>query len=223
MTDPQAPESAPGWQALDQRLVRCYPGQMPHQFTSRNPYEPDSPSPLPAVSGFAVPHPPGWHLITYGLSELFDKSSPNPTISGFGFEVTMVVPREDGAERPPAWVVRFLQAVGRMQLETGGKLDTGHCVDFAGSLEGSIIEGAVCVPDEVLGKIDTPNGSVLFLRLVGLTRAELEAFRDLDREATVLALAELLPDATTDLGRSCLLQDDEKRKVMRRHQLGLRW
>lgn len=214
---------APGWQAIDARLTSCYPGQVPHQFTSTTPYEPDSRSPLPAVTGFAVSRPASWHLVSYGLSELFEKSSPNPTISGFGFEVTMVVPRAESDERPPTWAVRFVQAVGRMQLDTRGELDTGHCIDLGGPLEGSIVEGMVCVPDASLGKISTPNGSVLFLRLLGLSRAELEVFRELDRDATVLALAELCPDAITDLARTCMLADEQKSKVVRRHQLGLRW
>ena len=116
---------APGWQAIDRLLVSRYPGQVPHQFTSTAPYEPSSPSPLPAVTAFESQRSAGWHLVTYGLSELFEKSSPNLGISGFGFELTLHVARGEDEARPPTWAVRFLQAVGRMQLDARGSLDTG--------------------------------------------------------------------------------------------------
>ena len=35
------------------------------------------------------------------------------------------------------------------------------------------LTGVVCVPDPSLGKIETPNGSLLFLQLYGLTSEEL--------------------------------------------------
>ena len=78
-------QDAPGWAAIDDALARLYPDQVPHQFASQRAYEPDAESPLPAIAVYEARRPDHWHFVTYGLSELFDKSSADPEVSGFGF------------------------------------------------------------------------------------------------------------------------------------------
>ncbi|MEE9383314.1 MAG: suppressor of fused domain protein [Nannocystaceae bacterium] len=215
--------TAPGWEAIDRVVSSHYLGQTPHQYASKAPYEQSSASPLPAITAWQG-HADTWHLVTYGLSELFDKTSEDPEVSGFGFELTLSIVRRSSDEQPPPWAVRFLQALGKLVFEARGGLDTGHCIDLGAPLDAnktSSLVGVVCVPDPVLGKITTPNGSVLFLRLIGLTRAELEIFEALGREASVLALASIDPRGITDLHRKAWLQDEQKLKIIRRVQAGL--
>src|SRR5690606_31757047 len=164
--DPRYPVHAPGWAALDRALATVYPGQTPHQFTSQRPYDLEGTAPLPAVSGFETHAPDGWHLVSYGLTELFEKSSPDPERSGYGFELTLRLPRAEGETAPPAWAVRLMQALGHYVLSGHAGLDTGHVIDLGGPLappqpgaEGQperpcALQGVVLVPDPRLGELD---------------------------------------------------------------------
>ncbi|MCH9681179.1 MAG: suppressor of fused domain protein, partial [Deltaproteobacteria bacterium] len=173
--DPRYPVQAPGWAALDRALGMLYPGQQPHQFTSQRAYDLEGRSPLPAVAAYEATGPDHWHLVSYGLTELFEKSSPDAERSGFGFELTLRLPRMADEDRPPMWTVQLLQALGHYVLSGHGPLDSGHIIDLGAPIcpplpspEGerpSALHGVVCVPDPQMGKIDTDHGSVLFLQL----------------------------------------------------------
>lgn len=215
---------APGWAAIDAALARLYPRQVPHQFASQTAYELETPSPLPAIAVYEGVRPDHWHLVTYGLSELFEKTSDDPAVSGFGFELTMRVPRAAGETTPPAWPLRALQGLGRYVLGTRQSLDTGHCADLGGSIAQGV-ESALtciaCVPDPLLGKIFTPFGSLLFLQIVGVTRDELAAMQKLDHEGVVHLLGELDFHGITDPKRRSFFEDPRRAPVLRRYQLGV--
>ena len=116
---------APGWDAIDRWVGGKLPStSAPHQFTSRTPYELDKPSPLPAITVWQTREPPGWLYVTYGLSELFEKSSNDPHVSGFGFELTLRIPRGD-EDTPPRWPLRLLHALGHHVLAHGKGFDSG--------------------------------------------------------------------------------------------------
>lgn len=231
--DPRYPVHAPGWAAIDRALAMVHPGQTPHQLTSNNPYDLEGRSPLPAVVVHEGRGPEHWHLVGYGLTELFEKSSHDPEQSGFGFELTFRIPRDPGQERPPMWAASLLQALGHYVLSGHGPLDTGHVIDLGGPLgptvedpesgssRPSALEGVVCVPDPSLGKIDTPHGSVLFLQLFGLTRDELEPMTDWPLERKVGLVREADPLAITDLARTSMRTDRRKAALYRRYELGI--
>ncbi|MCA9705498.1 MAG: suppressor of fused domain protein [Myxococcales bacterium] len=230
--DPRYPVQAPGWAALDRALAMVYPGQVPHQFASQRAYDLEGTAPLPAVSVYEGRGPDHWHLVSYGLTELFDKSSPDPERSGFGFELTLRLPRGEGEEVPPGWAVQLLQALGHYVLSGHGPLDSGHVIDLGGPLgppvpseqgpRPSALEGVVCVPDPQLGKIDTPFGSVLFLQLFGLTRDELEPMGSWPMERKVGLVREAYPPlGITDPARGSMQDDRRKAAVFRRYALGI--
>lgn len=128
--DPRYPIDAPGWAALDRALAAVHPGQVPHQLTSQRAYDLEGPAPLPAISVYEASAPDHWHFVSYGLSELFEKSSPDPEHSGFGYELTLRLPRAAGEGTPPGWAVRLLQALGHYVLSGHAGLDTGHVIDL---------------------------------------------------------------------------------------------
>lgn len=217
-------QDAPGWAAIDDALGRLYPRQVPHQFASQRAYELDGESPLPAIAVYEAVRPEHWHYVTYGLSELFEKTSRDAAVSGFGFELTMRVPRVAGETEPPSWPLRALQGLGRYVLGTRSGFDTGHCADLGGSIAPGV-ESALtclaCVPDPLLRKIVTPFGALLFLQVVGLTRDELEAMQRLDHEGVVHLLAELDFHGLTDPSRGSYFADARKAPVLRRYQMGV--
>ena len=162
------------------------------------------------------------------MTELFEKSSPDADVSGFGFEVTLRIPREADEERPPSWPIPLLQGVGHYALSGHGSLDTGHLIDLGGSLaptpEGgapSLLTGLVAVPDAMFGKVDAPFGSILFLQLYGLTAAELEAMSSWTMERKVGLVQEVDRLALTRLERGPLEQDRRTAAAYRRHALGV--
>lgn len=231
--DSRYPVKAPGWAALDRALGRVYPGQTPHQFASQRAYDLEGQAPLPAISVYEGQAPAHWHLVSYGLTELFEKSSPDPEHSGFGFELTLRLPRGEDEAAPPGWAIQLLQALGHYVLSGHGPLDSGHVIDLGGPLappqregEGpprpSALEGVVCVPDPQLGKIETPFGSVLFLQLFGLTRDELEPMGQWPLERKVGLVTEAYPPlAITDPARGSMREDRRKVTIFRRYELGV--
>ena len=225
--DPRYPVRAPGWAAIDRALGAIHLGQVPHQFASQTGYDLESPNPLPAIGVYEAAGPPHWHYVTYGLSELFEKSSPDPDVSGFGFELTFAVARAQDEQRPPAWPLQLLQGVGHYVLSGHGALDSGHVIDLGGPLcpdpmpdgRPTALQGVVCVPDPRLGKIETPHGSVLFLQLFGLTRDELEVMSDWDLGRKVGVVLELEPRAITRPQRGPWREDPQQGPVFRRYEL----
>lgn len=231
--EPRYPVEAPGWAAIDRAFAKLYPGQVPHQFASQRAYDLDGNSPLPAVAAYEGSGPDHWHLVGYGLSELFEKSSPDPDQSGFGFELTLRLTRAATEEVPPPWAVQLIQALGHYVLSKHGTLDSGHVIDLGGPLcppvassDGgeavpSALEGVVCVPCPQLGKVDTVHGSVLFLQLFGLTRDELEPMTDWDLKRKVGLVQEVTPLAITDPARGSMRDDRRRAAVYRRYELGV--
>lgn len=228
MSDEQYPVQAPGWAALDKVGLTFYPGQTPHQFTSPTGYDLDSRNPLPAICVWEAANPEHWHYVTYGLTELFEKTSGNPDISGFGFEVTFRIPRQPGQEQPPTWPIELLQTVGHYALSGQGGLDTGHMIDLGGPLVQATDDGdptalaaVMTVPDPTFGKVDTQFGSVLFLQLFGVTRDELESMQGWPMERRVGFVREVEPFAVTRVERGAYIDDRKTAAAWRRHALGI--
>ena len=104
-----------------------------------------------------------------GLSELFEPvPGADPAVSGWGFELTMRVPR-DGDE-PPAWPFRVLDEIARYVADERAVLAPGHRLDVRHPVTGHPeVEGApdtgltvfAFAVDPVLGEVDTPNGPVV--------------------------------------------------------------
>ncbi len=215
---------APGWAAIDRAFARHYPRQIPHQFSSRTPYELDSPNPLPAISVYEANHPCAWHFVSHGLSELFEKTSNIADTSGFGFELTFRLRREPDQAMPPEEALRMLQALGRYVLESRTGFDTGHVLDLGGPiLQGcdTALTGFLCVPDPQLGQIDTVHGALLFLLLFGVTSDELEAFQGVPMERIVGFVHEASELGTTDTTRRSIFADPKRAPIARRWQLGI--
>jgi hypothetical protein len=221
--DPRYPVHAPGWAALDRALGMIYPGQVPHQFTSERAYDLEGQAPLPAVVVYEAAGPACWYYVTYGLTELFEKSSPDAEHSGFGFELTLRLPKAASEQMPPVWAVKLMQALGHYVLSGHAGLDTGHVIDLGGPLAPPpcALEGVVLVPDPRLGELDTPFGRVLFLQLFGLTRDELEPMTGWDIKRKVGLVLEYDPLAITDPTRGSMREDRRKAALYRRYELGV--
>src|SRR5437868_6371298 len=124
--------SALGWGAINAALAPIYgEGEPPYHYGPVLPAMLGGKDPLQGISIYDHPLPvPHWHFVTYGFSELYEKESDDPEVSGFGFELTFRLARQE--ETPPGWVLNFLQNLGRYVFQTGNAFDIGHYLDCQG-------------------------------------------------------------------------------------------
>ena len=153
-----------------------------------------------------------YHFVTYGLSEIFEKETDDPEISGYGMEFTLKLRKagidpanEEGELR---CICGIFQKIARITFEHGEcfradeYLYTGQTsgIDFR---QKSSITGFIMISDTDAGSIDTPNGKVDFVEFIGCTDAELLALRN--KELTVAELYGKLGSDITDYNRASVV------------------
>lgn len=192
---------APGWDAIDAVLARLYPGVVPVHLA---PF-PGAHMPGGGVHGIsAYPADGHWHLVSYGLSELYEKVSRQPEISGWGFELTIRVARRLDETEAPQWAFNVLERLARVTQAEKRRYRVGDRIDLENPLDGdpaSRVRALVVVADPELGVIETPNGAVEFRQLVGVTANELDFLRAGWAALVLEHLSEGNPLLVTDVRR----------------------
>lgn len=213
MSDDSDTDEAPGWDAIDAAMDRLYPGKAPLHFGSVVPAFLGGNDPLNGISAWKRLDPvPHWHFVTYGFSELYDKESEDPEESGFGFELTMRIACAPDAETPPAWAMNMLQNLARYVFKSGNRFADGHWLNTNGPIAletGTQLCSIAFIADPELPAIDTPNGRVAFMQVVGLTLDEEAAVKRWNARKLLETLAPRMPLWITDLDRGSLLEDPE--------------
>lgn len=190
---------APGWDAITAAFEKLYPGQEnPIHYGCLIPWRLGGPNPLQGIS--AYDGGAYFHFVTYGLTDLYEKEGQDPEYSGYGYEFTMKLSKR-GLEDEQAelnGVAGILQELAKLTFEKGEQFypneyiytgqETG--MDRAGK---SRLTGFITALDEA-GTIDTPNGKVDFVKLIGATDAELKAI--MAGTLRVAELAEKIGDIT---------------------------
>lgn len=209
---------AVGWQAIETALKVLYPEQEPKHYGTLLSYELGGDDPLRGISVYKrlapVPH---WHFVTYGFTELFEKQSETLETSGFGFELTFRLLCSENDEEPPAWALNFLQNLARYVFDSGNVFRSGHYLNANGPIavdEATQIGSIAFIHDPELAPLQTPNGEMEFLQIVGLTGDEEFSLK---RWSTLKALdvfRKFLPLYVTDLHRSSLLENPEVREAI---------
>lgn len=201
------PETS-GWDAITQAMLGQYPNQTdPIHYAPVISYRLGGNDPLDGISIYDGGT--FYHFVTYGFSELYEKESQHAAYSGLGFELTFKL-RKDGIrkrEKEHKNICGILQTLARMSFEDGDifapeeYIYTGQTtgIDADGS---SQITGFLTMQDPI-GTLDTPNGQVQLVQLVGATDAELRAL--VDGRATVAELLSKIPDGLTDYTRASLV------------------
>ncbi len=202
---------APGWSAIDERLKGVY-GAAPEKFFESTAAKSDGgDDPLEGIAVYRVDDPfPHWHLVGLGLTELFDKMWNKPEVSGWGFELTFRVACEPDEDNPPAWALGLMQSLARYVDVTGRPFAPAQHMDAFGPLDpdSDTALTAVCFAvDPVLGTLETPNGFVRFVQMVGIATDERALVLEWDAASFIDVLTEQDPMLVTDLGRPSLLDD----------------
>ncbi|KOS59803.1 suppressor of fused domain protein [Lysinibacillus agricola] len=199
-----------GWDAIDQELLKIYGEQEPKHYGTILPYSLGGEDPLQGISAYKSESPvPHWHFVTYGFSELYEKESEDADYSGFGFELTFRLARNEDEEEPPAWALNLLQNMGRYVFNSGNVFKSGDYLDANGPIcldADTLLTALAFTLDPELPAIDTPNGQLEFIQMVGITGDELEAMQIWNTLGVLNAGVEFIPSYVTDLSRTSLLQ-----------------
>lgn len=194
-----------GWNAIESEFLKFYPGQTnPKHYGALIKWKFGGPDPLDGISVYDAGE--YWHFVTFGLSELYEKESENKEISGFGLEFTYKLKKGcyEDEEAEIKSTCGLLQQIARIivvdkeMIKSFEYLYTGQTdgVDAAGE---SKITGFITVLDTTVGSVNTPNGHVDFVELIGVTDKELIAI--MNKETSVRELYEKLGTDVTDYRR----------------------
>lgn len=197
-----------GWDAIEQEFLRIYPGQNnPKHYGTLIKWRFGGNDPLDGISIYDGGD--YWHFVSFGLSELYEKESEDKEVSGYGFELTLKLKKYDFEDQEAEFknICNIFQIIARMSFERG-ELFFPYEYIYTGQQEGmdakqkSNLTGFITIADTSANKINTPNGSVFFLELVGMTDAELKTLSTGD---TVKAVYEKLGSDLTDYHRESVV------------------
>lgn len=199
-----------GWDAIEEEVTKLYGEQEPKHYGTAIPYMLGGQDPLDGLSAYKSETPfPHWHIVTFGFSELYEKESQNPDYSGYGFELTFRVARSKDEEEPPAWALNLLQNMGRYVFNSGNIFASGDYLDANGPIclgSNTQLTALAFIHDPELDMLDTSNGRVEFLQMVGITEDELEAMKIWNTRGLLEAGKEEIPGYITDLSRNSMLR-----------------
>lgn len=198
-----------GWDAITKECERVYPEQKnPKHYGTLISWQFGGNDPLDGISIYDGGD--YWHFVTYGLSEIGEKETEDEEISGFGMEFTFKLKKDkyENEENEIRCVCGILQSIARITF-TSGELFCEYEYIYSGQTEGvdynqkSNITGFITIPDEKLGKIETPNGKVAFVEFIGVTDSELKALQN--KEIRVKELYEKIGSNVTNYNRKSVM------------------
>jgi hypothetical protein len=196
VTEDVEEREAHGWAAIERAVGRVRPGREPLRWEL-----PEDQGGLVAV--LAYPGDDCWLIVSLGLTELFDKVTDDPVVSGWGVELTLRVPVGDEGF-PPNWALNLVMRLGAYVFGSQSCFGPGHRMDPGGPITGAADTGLTALAftlDPELEGVDTPNGRVEFLTVVGITRAELDRMKRTSTDEVLDALRVESPNLVTDPDR----------------------
>jgi suppressor of fused len=210
-TGEQPKPSAPGWEAIDARLSELYPGQPLQNYGPLLSRRLGGSDPLDGLAAFKrlVPKP-HWNFVTYGFSDLYEKTGSDPAVSGLGFELTLRLLCAAEEFEPQKWGLAFIQDIGRYVFATGSRFAAGDHMALKEPMgprpDGTIVALAFTA-DRDLPRLEGPNGGVDFIQMVGLTADEFLAAKRWNAAGVVDMLARSNPRLITDPRRRSILEN----------------
>lgn len=197
-----------GWDCITEVFNKIYPGQEePLHYGPIISWRFGGNDPLDGISVYDGGE--YYHFVSYGFSEVYEKETDNKEYSGFGFELTLKLKKDENVnEEELVCMAGIFQEIGRMTFNNGDIFQPYEYI-YTGQVGGidakgnSQITGFITVPDEDAGEIITPNGKLEFVQLIGMTDKELKTV--IENKLTVKELAEKLRNRITDYNRKDIL------------------
>lgn len=172
-----------GWDAITAAFEKLYPNQTePMHLGTLLPWRLGGNDPLDGISVYDGGD--FYHFVTYGLSELYDKESQDLEYSGYGFELTVKLKKEGlkDSDAEIQCMAGILESIARITFNNHEIFQPMEYI-YTGQTSGmdaegkSKITGFITKLDEV-GEIQTPNGKVQFVELIGMQDDELKLLVD---------------------------------------------
>jgi hypothetical protein len=200
---------SPGWDAITNECKRVYKNQdNPIHYGTLISWDLGGDDPLEGISVYESEE--YYHFVTYGLTELYDKSSSNKDVSGYGMEFTYKLKKGcyENLESEIKSMCKIFQQIARITFLNGEVFNEFEYL-YTGQKEGldsrsvSKITGFITVLDETFNSIDTVNGKVKFVEFIGVTDSELTSI--LNKQITVKELYAKLNSDVTDYSRESIV------------------
>ena len=197
-----------GWDAIEKEFLRVYPGQEnPKHYGTLIKWILGGKDPLDGISIYDGGD--YWHFVSFGLTEIYEKETEDPNISGYGYELTLKLKKDDyeDEEAEIRNICGILQMIARLTF-TKGEIFRSNEFIYTGQTVGfdvrqkSKLTGFITIKDPTVETIQTPNGEVQFLELVGMTDAELKTLSDV---ASVMEIYRKLGSDITDYHRDSIV------------------
>ena len=201
-----------GWQAIEQEVKRVYGIDKPYVN-----YAPQFPMlkwkfggelPLEQISIYDGGD--YWLFVTFGMTELYEKEEKNVEISGYGMEFTFKLKKNSSDDELELKAMSdTLQKIARYVYSGNGLIKPYQYI-YSGQTHGidakkeSKLTGFITIPDTKLNTINTPNGRVDFVELIGATDLELKSI--IDKQITVKELYEKIGTDITDYTRNSVIK-----------------
>lgn len=204
------PEEAVGWNCIDLKLKENYGEVIPRHYAAPLHYIAGGNDPRDGVSIYdnkkQLYH---HHLISYGFSELYyNEQSAGSEYSKFGFELSFRLKPFTEDKGDPFWVIQVMNNLARYVFEIGRWFEENQYISAKGPIRldtTTQITGFVFTIDPELGKINTANGEVNFIQMVGITEQELSVLTENSTmgevEKLITELKKTNPLLITDLER----------------------
>lgn len=196
-----------GWDYITETFLEHYKQDNPLHFGTLISWQLGGNDPLEGISVYDDND--NYHFVTYGFSELYDKVSEDSQYSGYGFEMTLRLKKSECVDEEELKnMAGVLQTLGRFVFENGEVFQPNEYI-YTGQENGmdvngtSKITGFATVLDDVGKSIETPNGKVDFIQLVGLTNKELKAL--VKEKYTVKEILDKLGNTLTDYERDSVI------------------
>ena len=199
---------AVGWQAIEKEFQRVYPGQdNPKHYGTLIKWVLGGKDPLDGISIYDGGS--YWHFVSFGQTEIYEKETETPDISGYGYELTFKLKKDEyeDEEAEIRNICGILQMIARLTF-TKGEIFQPFEFIYTGQTTGidakqkSNLTGFITVKDPTVETIDTPNGRVEFLELIGMTDAELKT---LSNVGSVMEIYKKLGSDITDYHRESIV------------------
>jgi len=197
-----------GWDDIDAALEALYPNQTPLHYATLIKYSLGGNDPLDGISIYDAKD--YYHFVTYGFSEIYERENDND-ISGFGFELTYKLKKSsDIDENELKNFAGVLQTLARYIFNSKTVFKPNEYI-ATGQQDGmdikklSEIVGFVTIEDPQLKTINTVNGKLQFVELIGATYNELNKIMSKEKTATEI-INEIIAKYTdvTDYNRESL-------------------
>lgn len=206
-----------GWDDISETFDKIYPNKEPKHYGTIIKYDVGGNDPLDGISVYDAGD--YYHFVTYGFSEIYEKENDSE-ISGFGFELTYKLKKTEKInENEIMCFLEKLQMIARYVFETKNVFKANQYI-YTGQINGidlnheSNIVGFVTIKDTLAGKINSVNGSIEFIQLVGATLDELNQIinKVKTKEEVISNILERYGDIT-DLERGNYTDIDMKKSL----------